>query len=313
MNSNDYISYIRKWLDKRNDSICYSTKVKYEQLINNHIIPYFKQFQFDNLSEQTLEGFYIYISSKHPSLSGNNLRTIFMIINSSLNMAYIERTIETKLYIKPQLKKKKPLVKVFSTEEQQKLEQYIMKKRNKYSMAILLALYSGMRIGEICALQFNNINFQNKYVTVTQTVQRLRTKNNTKTKTRKTELMLSEPKSATSHRIIPLPDFVIDYIKNIDTDFTGDIFIMNAPQNIPLDPRILQNAYKKILSECGIPYLNFHCLRHTFATRCVTLNCDIKTLSEILEHSDIRITMEYYFHSSLEYKKQQINKLTLLS
>lgn len=167
-----------------------------------------------------------------------------------------------------------------------------------------------MRIGEICALKWKDIDFHNGSVSVTKTVKRLKNNNDT---VKKTSLVVTEPKSTSSYRIIPLPEIIIRYFKNFYVSTKDNYYIFSEKILIPLDPRTLQYAYKKVLSKCNVNYKNFHCLRHTFATRCITIEWDVKTLSEILGHSDIKVTMEYYFHSSFEYKKQQMNKLKLIS
>ena len=131
----------------------------------------------------------------------------------------------------------------------------------------------------------------------------------------KTSLLVSIPKSSASYRIIPMPEFVQNYVRSFNgsDDRNQDSYCISVNEKEPMDPRTLQYAYKRLLKLLEIPYLNFHCLRHTFATRCVTCGWDVKTLSEVLGHSDIKITMEYYFHSSFEYKKLQMMKLTRLS
>ena len=106
--------------------------------------------------------------------------------------------------------------------------------------------------------------------------------------------------------MIPLPDFLIEYLDQNLIFSKSRHFIFSRTGAAPVDPRTIQLFYKQTLEELQIPYLNFHCLRHTFATRCITMGWDVRTLSEVLGHSDIKITMEYYFHSSMEYKKLQM-------
>lgn len=311
MTAKDFTEYILLWLKSNSKSIGYSTQVKYEQLIHNHIMPYFFQNRTDEVSEEMLKNYYGFMAASDcVRLSNGNLRTIFMIINNTMRWAYAHRFVDKKLYVKPQLKKEKPIVKVFSSSHQLKMERYILGNSNRYSMAILLALYSGIRIGELCSLKLSDIDFQNGCISITKTVQRLQIRG---AGAPKTQLVISSPKSPSSRRLIPLPDFVVEYISGQCHCPDEEFYLLNQGRSTPLDPRVLQSGYKKILAVCEIPYLNFHCLRHTFATRCITLGWDMKTLSEILGHSDIKLTMDYYFHSSMEFKKQQINKLTLMS
>lgn len=307
-----FINVVYNWLEENNMHTSLSTYVKYEQLIRNYVKPYFETLECENMSEKNMSDYYkkLMFDSEYANLSNGNIRTIIMIVNKTCEYAYDNHILSTKLYIKPCLTKKRPVVSVLNKNEQKKLENYIYESHDIYSLAILLALYSGMRIGELCALKWSDINFNNGSVTITKTVQRLKcSSTNTDTKT---QLVISEPKSKTSYRVIPLPRFVMNYMKDFYKRELNK-FIFSNKEDVPMEPRTLQYAYKKILKLCNISYLNFHCLRHTFATRCITTGWDVKTLSEILGHSEIKITMDYYFHSSFEFKKQQMNKLKLIS
>lgn len=307
-----FTEIVFQWLHHDHTQITHSTFVKYEQLIRNHIKPYFDQFTCNDLNEQILEEFHTLMRTHPhvPHLSDGNIRTVFMILNHSFEYAYRHHLVNESFYIKPCLSKQKPMVHVFSKEEQMKLEQYIYSHKDLYSLAVLLALYSGIRIGELCALKWKDIDFHNGSVKITKTLQRLKSTPSTSSKT---ELMFSTPKSCSSCRMIPLPKFVVEYLQEFYIQPNNEEDFLIGHGDLPCEPRVLQYAYKRILKKCGIPYLNFHCLRHTFATRCVTIGWDMKTLSEVLGHSDIKITMDYYFHSSFEYKQAQMNKLSLLS
>ena len=170
----------------------------------------------------------------------------------------------------------------------------------------MLALYGGLRIGEICALQWKDFNFEEGTVSVSKTIIRIKnTENNAVTKTK---VIIQEPKTEHSKRIIPLPDVLLPYYieaKKEETDF----ILTNAERF--MEPRVFLEHYKKILKKSGVKNYTFHALRHTFATRCVENNFDIKTLSEIMGHSNISITMQRYVHPSLEQKRVQMNKLSL--
>lgn len=154
------------------------------------------------------------------------------------------------------------------------------------------------------------ISFETASLYVNKTVQRLKISG--ENGERHTQLLVSHPKSAASQRLLPIPAFLLEYLKHFPRGEKGAYLLTNDTER-PMEPRTLQYHYKKMLEQIGVPYLNFHCLRHTFATRCVTLGWDMKTLSEILGHFDIKITMEYYFHSSFEYKQLQMNKIVPLS
>lgn len=305
---------VNEWLASVEPRIARSTYVKYEQLARNYIVPYFDTITCKELDNNQLHRFCSVIhqkesTSKRP-LSVGNQRTIFMIMNNTLDYAYDSRILDQRYYIRPRLARTRRVVQVFSQEHQRKIEDYVMHHDDECSLAVMLALFTGLRLGEICALQWEDISFETNSLYVNKTVQRLNTTN--RSGDARTKLLVSHPKSAASNRLIPLPAFLIKYLGQFPHE-TEHAYVLNNEIYTPMEPRTLQYHYQKMLQKIGVPYLNFHCLRHTFATRCVTLGWDMKTLSEILGHFDIKITMEYYFHSSFEYKQTQMNKIIPLS
>lgn len=126
-------------------------------------------------------------------------------------------------------------------------------------------------------------------------------------KERKTEVKILEPKSKHSIRTIPLPDVLVRLLKKY---YKKDAFLLTGDKDRFIEPRVMQNRFKRILKKCGIEDANFHATRHTFATRCVELNFDIKSLSEILGHASVTITMNKYVHPSMELKAENMNKFS---
>lgn len=167
-------------------------------------------------------------------------------------------------------------------------------------MAVLLCTFAGLRIGELSALKWSDIDSDNKILTIKRTVQRLYIEG-VKTKT---ALVETVPKSSHSMREIPLPDSIIKLLLNFQNDkeyiFGGDK---------PLDPKTMRNHYKKILEEVGITYKTFHTLRYTYATNCVEGGVDTKSLCEMLGHSNVKITLNYYMHPSIDTKRRYAEKL----
>ena len=163
-------------------------------------------------------------------------------------------------------------------------------------------MYTGIRIGELCALKWGNISFEEKTLKIDKTMQ----SDNQK---RKTEIVISEPKSSCSIRLIPLPDFVIkELIKFRDND---NNYILSMDNKKFIEQRTMQNHFYKYISEAKIEKSNFHCLRHTFATRCVEKNFEIKSLSVILGHSSVKITLDKYVHVTMQMKRNNMSKVKL--
>ncbi len=168
-----------------------------------------------------------------------------------------------------------------------------------------MALFTGLRIGEICALRWGDISLPDKALHVRFTMQRIQNINGEgRTKTKVT---ISPPKTDTSARIIPLPDFLVELCrKRFNTNTSA--FILTGTE-FYMEPRVLQYRFKNYANACELDGIHFHTIRHTFATRCVEVGFEIKSLSEILGHSSIKITLDRYVHSSMELKRENMNKL----
>ncbi len=163
-------------------------------------------------------------------------------------------------------------------------------------------MYSGLRIGELCALTWNDIDFENSVVHVSKTLQRIADDS----KDSKTRLTITTPKSKTSIREIPLPSFVMDVLKQNK----GCGYILSCSSK-PVEPRTLQNRFKTVLKNCGIHNANFHLLRHTYATVCIESGFDAKTVSELLGHSNVNITLNRY-ENQLQLIKTSIEATNIL-
>lgn len=196
---------------------------------------------------------------------------------------------------------------VLSNKEMEQLVSYCFYEQNSISTAIIISLYGGLRLGEICALSWKDIDLSDGIITVNQTVQRLKQRNS---KLSKTALIISIPKSDTSYRKVVIPQFLqsylIEYYKHLGIK---DGYILTGSSKIA-DPRTIQYQFKRVCHNLGFQ-TNFHTLRHTYATNCVKSGVDIKTLSEMLGHSDISITLSRYVHSSIELKRLQVEKIKI--
>ena len=193
---------------------------------------------------------------------------------------------------------------ILSKDEQNMLENNLKEKPNIRKVCLLLCLYTGLRVGEICGLKWDDIDFSNKSLTIKRTIERIKNKDeNIKSKT---ILIESTPKSDTSNRIIPIPDFIISLLLLFRSD--NSYFVLSKSNKL-YDPRLFESFYSRILKSSNINHNKFHTLRHTFATRSIESKMDIKTLSEILGHSQIETTLKLYVHPSYDMKKSSIENL----
>ncbi len=285
-NSNTPLS---NWLDIWLKSQCAlkpTTKVIYKSYINNHINTDLGTIPLKKLNRDILQSF---INSLE--LSPSSIKGIFSILKSALSVAE-DKGFISNIWSKVKLpKKQKSIVQVLTPTQQQRLEQALS---NNADMGILICLYTGLRIGELCALKWSDINFETEQLTV----------NGTQARTEKGIEIIS-PKSKTSKREIPIPPFLLDKLRAIPYS-CGYVVSRNKK---PFDLRTYRRLFKKILKTAGLPDMKFHCLRHTFATRALEVGMDYKTLSEILGHSSVGITLDLYAHSLKEHKIKQMNKL----
>lgn len=200
-------------------------------------------------------------------------------------------------------------VQVFSVKEQRMIEHTIFQTDNKRALGIILCFYTGIRLGELCALKWSDFDWDSGTMSVMRTVSRIK---NFQQEGKKTTLYIGTPKSRKSVRKIPLPDFIIKLADELLYNNANENDYVFSGGEVPFDPRTYQKLFKKILVLSGVKDRKFHAIRHTFATRALELGVDIKTLSEILGHSNVSITLNIYAHSLLEQKKIAINKFNTM-
>ena len=196
-------------------------------------------------------------------------------------------------------------MRVLSKPEQGRLEGYLLQEMDIYKFGVLLALYTGLRIGELCALQWKDV--ENGRIVVRKTMQRLQ-----KSSGNGTEVVIGSPKTKTSGRVIPIPSFLLEYIEKFRNEEDPTTYVLSTAEKSVIEPRVMQYRFKKYMQELGIEQTTFHTLRHSFATRCAESNFEIKTLSEILGHGAVELTLKRYIHSSFELKKANMERLKLL-
>jgi integrase len=197
-------------------------------------------------------------------------------------------------------------VQVFSINEQRLIENSVQRSDDIIAYGIILCFYTGIRLGELCALKWGDFDFEAGVMSIFRTVSRVK---NFDQDEKKTMLLVGSPKSNRSARKIPLPEFMLKYSTELKSYCTDENCFVLSGTDTPIDPRTYQKLYKKLLKDAGVKYRKFHAIRHTFATRAMELGVDIKTISEILGHSNVSITLNIYTHSLMEQKKIAIDKL----
>lgn len=195
-------------------------------------------------------------------------------------------------------------IKVLTMKEQKILETYILDHLNLVNLGIYICLYTGLRIGEICGLKWEDIDFESGILYVRRTIMRIQT--NEEDSLSKTKLLIDIPKTQKSYRFFPIPSILLRLLKDNQGD--SDCFILTG-EPICMEPRNLFRYYQNLLKVCHIKSYPFHAMRHTFATRCIELGFDAKTLSEILGHADVQVTLRNYVFVSNDLKRKQLDNL----
>ena len=302
------------WLDENKTQIKHSTYVKYYNIVYNHIIPSIGKHKI-NLLDTSLIRQFADQKLTNGKLNGNGglspktvkdiLSVLKLVIAYSNNMCIICNCRLESINIKSENKN----IDVLSKSQQKKLTSYLINNFNNTSLGILICLYTGIRIGEVCALKFDDISMADKTVHIRKTMQRVQ--NFAPLKETKTDVIISTPKSKSSVRDIPMPEFLITTIAE-NNMYIPKAYLLTGELYNYVEPRTLENRFKSCIRSCGIEDVSFHTLRHTFATRCVELGFETKSLSEILGHSSVNITLNRYVHSSMELKRMNMEKLNLL-
>ena len=289
-----------------------STHARYSQLVRTHIKPHLDRYQLSRISTSKIEGFLEYLLSKGRldgagGLSPKTVTDILAIIKNTMEYARSQNIAVICNLEKLSVKGKEKEMRVLTPEEQDALAVVLVRNMDRYKFGVLLSLYTGIRIGELCALQWGDFETNLSTLTVRKTMQRV--KNIDDVSSSKTKIIITEPKSQSSVREIPLPPFLVEIAKSFQAN--PEAFVLSGTIGQYVEPRTMQNRFQTYVKQSGIAAANYHSLRHSFATRCIELSFDIKTLSTILGHSSVNITLNRYVHSSMELKKANMSKFSL--
>lgn len=293
-----------QWLSSAKLRVKESSYASYENIVSKHILPILGGEYMSNLTTQKLNDFIHYklnsgrLNSKG-GLSAKSVRDIMTVYRSIEAYAVREYGIKQTFFAMPKAEKKQ--INVLNDIERKRLENYLIHNQNSTNISVLLCLFTGLRIGELCGLKWGDIDFDNGTLMVSRTVQRIN-------KHGKSEVVIGSPKSKSSIRIVPIPEFLLAILRKKRKN--DDFYIITGTCK-PTEPRTMQNRFKSVLKLCGIRDVNFHLLRHTYATVCIENGFDPKTLSELLGHADASITLNRYVHSSIQMKKKYVSRLRL--
>ncbi|MBS6395812.1 MAG: site-specific integrase [Clostridiales bacterium] len=303
---NRFAYFCDEWFGLHKGRFKESTCVKYETILEKYIKPELGECHPEMFNTELLEKF------SNELLMGNQLapktvKDILVMLHSILNYTgrYFPEILPQIELVYPRESRKE--MRVLTRDEQSQLIRYLLDDLDACRFGILLALLTGMRIGELCALRWEKISLKENTVKISATMQRLR--DPSPNRTAKTKVIIGSPKTARSERTIPLNEDAAALCRRMNP---GDpaAFVLTGGADY-MEPRALQYRLERYTADCGLENVHFHTLRHTFATRCVEVGFEIKSLSEILGHANTSITLDRYVHSSMELKRNNMNKLVL--
>lgn len=293
---------ISVWKDDKRQYVKKSTFSAYMLLIENHLLPVFGNKH--HVEESEVQDF-VFQKLKE-GLSQKSVKDILIVLKMVLKFGVKHKWLEHQQFdVQFPTEHKKANIEVLSRTHQKKLMNYVQEHFTFRNLGIYICLSAGMRIGEICALTWEDIDIENGVIHIRRTIQRIYVID---AGIRKTELILDTPKTKHSIREIPMGRDLLKMLKPIRKIMNNNFFVLTNDAK-PTEPRTYRTYYRKFMKGLDLPLLKFHGLRHSFATRCIESKCDYKTVSVILGHSNISTTLNLYVHPNLEQKKKCIDQM----
>ena len=293
----NFCALMEEWLEEISESRKYSTYIKYKKLYICHIQPLFTT---DKLSWMSNSRIHAQLATLE--VSDSTRQSVLAAVKQTLRYVEKEYGYPMPAITGCVLQKKASAIEIMNRTEQARLIQFLHNDMNISKAGIYLCLFTGLRLGEICSLKWDDIDQERGLLRVNRTVQRIESKEGPA----KTVLLETPPKSVFSKREIPISDTLLSLLTAFRQE--GQEYVLQ--KNKPMEPRTYQNHFKKYLEGINAPNYNFHILRHTFATNCIDSGMDIKSLSEILGHSNVQITLNRYVNPSMDTKRKYINALS---
>ncbi|MBO5354612.1 MAG: site-specific integrase [Clostridia bacterium] len=300
---------LTEWLETyQKDHIKSRTYRRYQGLIEMHIIPSLGEYEISEIGRKEIQEFLLQQKKdgnvkNGDKLSATSTNMMLSILSLAFEYAYDMEYVKDNPCIKVRRTKvESKKVEAFTLEEQRLIEQAIVQSDDRRLHGILLCLYTGLRIGELLGLMWNDVDFDCGVIKITKTVYREKNENGV------WQLCVDTPKTKSSDRVIPLPEYIIELLKE-DYKLAQTPYVVENKKGERMSIRSYQYMFEKITERAGVRKLNFHALRHTFATRAVECGIDIKTVADIMGHQNASITLNRYAHCMIEHKIQMMQRL----
>lgn len=289
------------WLNAKRPLVRHSTLCAYLLSLRTHLLPHFGGAT--SISESDVQQFVL--SKCSSGLSTKTVRDIVAVLRSVVKYADKWKMFKAEEWDvrnpAPQAKSSRP--RVLTMSDQRKLMRHLRERPTAHNMGILLALCTGMRIGEVCALKWDDVDLAQKTITVRHTVGRVYN-----CELKATERVQSSPKTKNSCRELPISRQLHEALRTLRSRSRSPYVVGSGTR--PSEPRSLREHHNRLLRSLGIGHIVFHGLRHTFATRCVESQCDYKTISAILGHANVATTLNLYVHPDISQKRRCVERMS---
>lgn len=290
------------WKEEKRQFVKKSTFAAYSLIVETHLLPAFGHLTM--VTEKDVQDFVLQKLST--GLSQKTIKDMLIVLRMILKYgAKKNYCIYAPIDVIFPTDREREELEVLSISNQKKIMRFVSENFTFRNLGIFICLSTGIRIGEVCALTWEDIDTENGVIHIRKTIQRIYIREKG---VRHTELMIDTPKTATSIRDIPMTKDLLTVLKPLRKVVNESFFVLTNDA-MPTEPRTYRNYYKKLLAKLDIPPIKFHGLRHSFATRCIESHCDYKTVSVILGHSNISTTLNLYVHPNYEQKKKCIDKM----
>lgn len=295
-------SVVELWQADKQQFVKKSTFAAYSLLIANHLLPAFSEA--NDIYEEDVQQF-VFKKLKE-GLSQKSVKDILIVLKMILRYGAKHNLMEHRqIEIRFPTERERQEVEVLSKTNQRKIMEFVKNNFTFQNLGIYICLSAGLRIGEVCALTWNDIDAEQGVIYVNKTIQRIYLVGEIE---KRTEVIIDTPKSKNSIREIPMTKELLRMVKPLKKVVNSSFFVLTNSA-APTEPRTYRNYYKRLMKQLDIPALKFHGLRHSFATRCIESNCDYKTVSVLLGHSNISTTLNLYVHPNMEQKKRCIEQM----
>ena len=302
MNKKTIREIAEAWKEYKRPYVKQSTMAAYVLILENHVLPEFGDN--DSLHEHDVQAFVL--KKIEHGLSAKSVKDILIVLKMVMKFGVKNEWMnhyewDIKFPVNSQPKE----LEVLSVANHKKILDYVQHNFTFMSLGIYISLSTGLRIGEICALKWSDINVADGKITVQRTIERIYMVEGEK---KHTQLVINTPKTVNSCREIPISKVLLAMVKPMKKVVNADFYVLTN-EDKPTEPRTYRNYYNRLMEKLDIPKLKYHGLRHSFATRCIEAGCDYKTVSVLLGHSNISTTLNLYVHPNMEQKKRCINKM----